>query len=133
MDGKVARQLLFKKKLEVENREAEEKLRRCLKNEREDKNLRAMTQEKQRLLDEKKTLVSEIEKLKSVYKALEQEEAIQKLLEIKIHNNEIERQRRLKEITERMSIEEKSLNEHEAEFIKSKNSINRHEWSRENK
>ena len=124
MDGKVARQLLFKKKLEVENREAEEKLRRRLKNEREDKNLRHMVQEKQRSLAEKKTLVSEIEKLKSVYKALEQEEAIQKLLEIKIHNNEIERQRRLTEITERMIMEEKRLNEQEAEFIKSKNNIN---------
>ena len=81
MDGKVARQLLFKTNLEVENREAEENLRRRLKNEREDKNLRHMVQEKQRSLAEKKTLVSEIEKLKSVYKALEQEEAIQKLLE----------------------------------------------------
>ena len=123
MDGKVARQLLFKKKLEVENREAEEKLRRCLKDEREDKNLRAIVQEKQRSLAEKKTLMSEIEKLKSVYKALEQEEAIQKLLEIKIHNSEIERQRRLTELTEKMSIEEKRLNEHQAEFVKSKNSV----------
>lgn len=37
MDGKIARQLLFKKKLEEENREAEERLRASLKHDEAEK------------------------------------------------------------------------------------------------
>ena len=53
--------------------------------------------------------MSEIEKLKSVHETLEKEKAGQKMLEIKIQNNEIERESRLTEITKRISMEEKNL------------------------
>ena len=123
MDGKIARQLLFKKKLEEENREAEERLRARLQNDKADKGLRAQAQEKRRLIAEKKTLESELEKLKSAQKSLQQEEAIQKILEIKIQNAEIERVNRITEITKRLSLEEQKIKKEEEDFINAQLSV----------
>ena len=54
---------------------------------------------------------------------MQQEETIQKLLEIKIQNKGIERANRLTEITKRMSIEEQRLNMQEAEFTNAQYSM----------
>ena len=123
MDGKIARQLLFKKKLEEENREAEERLRASLKHDKVDKVLKALAQEKRRLIAEKKTLESKLEKLKSAQKSLQQEEAIQKILEIKIQNAEIERVNRITEITKRLSLEEQKIKKEEEDFINAQLSV----------
>ena len=88
-----------------------------------DKVLKALAQEKRRLIAEKKTLESKLEKLTSAQKSLQQEEAIQKILEIKIQNAEIERVNRITEITKRLSLEEQKIKNEEEDFIKAQLSV----------
>eukprot|EP00092_Neocalanus_flemingeri_P027496 GFUD01029826.1.p1 GENE.GFUD01029826.1~~GFUD01029826.1.p1 ORF type:complete len:281 (+),score=93.23 GFUD01029826.1:137-979(+) len=123
MDGKVARQLLFKKKLEEENRDAEERLRVTLSNEMADKKLRVKRLEKQRLITERNQLVHDLEQANNLYQQLKQEEAIQKIMEIKIQNKKVERANRLIDLTKRLSEEEQNIKLKEAELTNAQYSM----------
>ena len=123
MDGKMARQLLFKKKLEEENREAAEKLRASLSSEKADKDFRVKMREKQSLMDERKKLVSELEKAKAFHEQLKQEEAVQNMLEIKVENTKAERANRLIEISKRLIVEEQNLKLEEKNLIETQYSM----------
>ena len=99
MDGKLARQLLFKKKLQEENRLAEERLRARLESDKAEKELRGKIQEQCNLLADKRVCEAKLDHLKSKQKSLKKEEAIQRMVEIKMNNNDAELAIKIKEIS----------------------------------
>ena len=102
----MAKQLLFKKKLEDEQRKTEEKFRANFERYKTDDKYLEKVRKKQNLKAARKRLVSELETSEAAYQHFKQEEAVQKMLEIKVHNTEVERANRLTEIWKIMDVEE---------------------------
>ena len=123
MDGKLARQLLFKKKLQEENRLAEERLRARLETDRAEKELRGKIQEQCNLEADKSVCETKLAHLKSKQKSLKKDEAIQRMADIKIHNNDTELGIKIKEMSKQLRLEEQKIKEEEEDFIRAHSSV----------